>query len=304
MAVPSPSTARKALAPPSGLPYPSLLPVHKIDADEYYAKVMTTSAFLMARIGSRPEVIVILGTGQEILPAGLVVEGSIKYQEIPNFPKTTVSGHPGRLVHGRLGERRCLFLQGRFHWYEGYEVTEITLPLRALAELGARALVITNTAGGLNLDFRAGDLMLIDDHLNFMGVTPLRGANREAWGPRFPDMSQAYSRRLRQIATEAATRLGITLHHGIYAAIPGPSLETPAETRFLRNCGADAVGMSTVPEVIVAVHAGLEVFGLSIIANVNDPDRMQPIMIDEVIAQVKQTEEKLRRLLTEVIPEI
>lgn len=275
-----------------------------IDIEQYHAKVMATAAFLKARIGSRPDIIVISGTGQEILPEGLRVEGSINFDEIPNFPKATVIGHCGRLVHGRLAEKHCLFLQGRFHWYEGYEVREITLPLRAIAELGARALVVTNTAGGLNLDFRAGDLMMIDDHLNFIGANPLRGANREAWGPRFPDMSQVYSRRLRQIATEAASRLGISLRNGVYVAIPGPSLETPAETRLLRNCGADAVGMSTVPEVIVAIHSGLEVFGLSIIANVNDPDCMQPIIIDKVIAQVKKTEDNVRRLLADILTEI
>ncbi len=275
-----------------------------IDADEYHTKVMATAAFLKAHLAARPDIVVILGTGQEILPDGLTVDGIINYEDIPNFPKATVAGHRGRLVHGSLAKRQCLFLQGRFHWYEGYETTEITLPLRAIAELGARALVITNTAGGLNLAFSAGELMVINDHLNFIGANPLRGANHEAWGPRFPDMSQAYSPRIRQIAINAATRLGIRLHNGVYVAIPGPSLETPAETRFLKNCGANAVGMSTVPEVIVAVHAGLEVFGLSIIANVNDPDHMQPIILDDILAQVKKAEENVCRLLTEIFKEI
>lgn len=271
------------------------------NADAYQSRVVAAASFLKTHLSTPPAIIVILGTGQDLLPDDLTVEGTIDYADIPEFPKATVTGHRGRLVHGSLQGRPCLFLQGRFHWYEGYDTTEITLPLRAMAELGAKVLLITNTAGGLNLDFKAGELMVINDHLNFIGANPLRGANRAEWGPRFPDLSQAYSKRLLAVANEAAARLGIRLRHGVYVAIPGPSLETPAETRFLRNCGADAVGMSTVPEVIVAIHAGLEVFGLSLIANVNDPDHMQPIVLEEVIAQVKEAEDDLRRLLTEII---
>lgn len=273
-------------------------------ADDYVDRVLRAAAFLKAQLSSRPEVVVILGSGQDVLPQDLHVEGAIDYDEIPEFPKTTVSGHRGRLVHGRLKGKHCLFLQGRFHWYEGYDCKDITLPVRTLAELGAKVLVITNTAGGLNLGFRAGELMAISDHLNFIGANPLRGHNREQWGPRFPDLSKAYSRRIMAIAQEAAARLGIGLHSGVYVAIPGPSLETPAETRFLRNCGAAAVGMSTVPEVIVAVHAGLEVFGLSIIANINDPDCMQPIILDEVLAQAKKAGINLGRLVNEIMMEI
>ena len=272
--------------------------------DEYADRVKATAAFLLARLSQRPEVVVILGTGQDLLPEEFQSEGAIDYADIPNFPKTTVPGHRGRLVHGRLHEKPCLFLQGRFHWYEGYGPAEITLPLRAIAALGAKVLLITNTAGGLNLDFAVGDLMIITDHLNFIGANPLRGANFEEWGPRFPDMSQPYSRRIMAIAEKAALRLGVRLQHGIYVAIPGPNLETPAETRFLRNCGGDAVGMSTVPEVIVAIHADLEVFGLSVIANVNDPDRMQAIVLSEVLAQVKKAAKATRQLLGEIIKAI
>jgi purine-nucleoside phosphorylase len=269
--------------------------------NDYARRARATAAFIKAHLGTRPEVLVILGTGQDALPEEFVIEGAIDYANIPNFPKTTVPGHRGRLVHGSLGTTHCLFLQGRFHWYEGYDTAEITLPIRAIATLGVKLMLITNTAGGLNLDFTAGDIMTITDHLNFIGANPLRGTNYEEWGPRFPDMSQAYSRRIMTIANNAATRLGLRLRHGIYVAIPGPSLETPAETRFLRNCGGDAVGMSTVPEVIVAVHAGLEVFGLSIIANINDPCQMQPILLSEVIEQVKKAEKNSRRLLGEII---
>jgi len=271
---------------------------------DYCRKVKATAAFLKTHLHTQPEVLVILGTGQDVLPEELTIEGAIDYADIPNFPKATVPGHRGRLVHGRLNEKHCLFLQGRFHWYEGYDPSDITLPLRAIAVLGVKVLLVTNTAGGLNLDFAAGDLMAITDHINFIGANPLRGPNYEEWGPRFPDMSQTYSRRIRAIAENAATRLGIRLRQGVYVAIPGPSLETPAETSFLRNCGGDAVGMSTVPEVIVAVHAGLEIFGLSVIANVNDPDRMQPIILNEVIDQVKKAANDTRQLLSEIIKEI
>jgi len=271
------------------------------ESEAYHAQVVEAAAFLKARLGGRPELAVILGTGQELLPEGLVVGRVIAYAAIPNFPESTVTGHAGRLVQGRLGERECLVLQGRVHWYEGYDTRAITLPIRVLAELGVKVLIITNTAGGLNPDFSAGDLMVINDHLNFIGANPLRGANREEWGPRFPDLSQAYSRRLMTVAHAAAQGLQIPLRDGVYVAIPGPSLETPAETRFLRQCGADAVGMSTVPEVIVAVHAGLEVLALSLIANVNDPERMQPILLAEVIAQVKAAAGRSRRLLTAIM---
>lgn len=272
--------------------------------DEYFSKVEITASFLKAQLSTPPEIVIILGTGQDALPEELCIEGTIDYADIPNFPKTTVPGHRGRLVCGRLHDRQCLFLQGRFHYYEGYDAAEITLPLRSIATLGAKILLITNTAGGLNLDFAAGELMAITDHINLIGTNPLRGINFDQWGPRFPDMSQPYSQRLMVIAKEAAAQLRINLHHGIYIAIPGPSLETPAETRYLRNCGGDAIGMSTVPEVIVAIHSGLEVFGLSVIANVNDPDRMQPILLDEVIEQVKKTGKDSRQLLSEIIKKI
>lgn len=272
-----------------------------LNTEAYHAQVATAAAFIRGRLATRPDVAVILGTGQGVLPEGLTIDGVMAYAEIPNFPATTVTGHAGRLVHGRVGRRECLVLQGRVHWYEGYDTLTVTLPVRVMAELGVTMLIITNTAGGLNPALQAGDLMVINDHLNFIGANPLRGANREAWGPRFPDLTQAYSTRLMAIAQEAAQDLGLRLPSGVYAAVPGPSLETPAETRFLRQCGADAVGMSTVPEVIVAVHAGLEVLALSIIANVNDPDHMQPVLLDEVIARVKEAEGRSRRLLSAII---
>lgn len=270
-------------------------------AATHHARVMAAASFLSARLASPPRIVCISGTGQDLLPHGFRVEGEIPYADIPHFPLATAPGHPARLVFGQLENKAALFLQGRVHWYEGYDGAAITLPVRVMAVLGAQALIITNCAGGLNPTFAAGDLMMINDHINFMGVNPLRGPNRDEWGPRFPDLSQAYSRRMMGLAHHAARHLHIPIHSGVYCAIAGPSLETPAETRFLRNSGADAVGMSTVPEVITAVHAGLEVFGLSIIANMNNPDNMQPIIIDEVIAQMKTAEDTARRLLTTII---
>lgn len=272
--------------------------------EDYYCQVMKAAAFIKEHLPGRPDIAVVLGTGQNLLPDGFIAQSAINYSDIPHFPHTTVPGHRGRLVHGHLAGKHCLIFQGRIHWYEGYDAKTITMPVRIIAELGVPTMIVTNTAGGLNLSFAAGDLMTINDHINLIGDNPLRGVIREEWGPRFPDMSKAYSPRLRDIARDAATALGVTLHNGIYIGIAGPSLETPAETRFLRMCGGDAVGMSTVPEVITAVHAGIEVLGLSIIANINDPDQMQPILLNEVIEQVTKAAGTARRLLAEIIKRI
>ncbi|MBA3014291.1 MAG: purine-nucleoside phosphorylase [Proteobacteria bacterium] len=274
--------------------------VHK----ERYSLVRIAADFLTSRITKQPDLAVVLGSGQNLLPDGFVTEGVIDYSEIPDFPQTTAPGHRGSLIHGYLADKYCLIFQGRFHWYEGYDTKTITLPIRIMAELQIPAMIITNTAGGLNLSFAAGNLMVITDHINLISDNPLRGINREEWGPRFPDLSRAYSPRLWDIAHDAASALGISLRSGVYIGIPGPSLETPAETRMLRMWGGDAVGMSTVSEVIAAVHAGIEVLGLSIIANVNNPDQMQPIMMDEVLAQVTKAADTARRLLAEIIKKI
>jgi purine-nucleoside phosphorylase len=194
--------------------------------------------------------------------------------------------------------------QGRFHAYEGYSLRQVTFPVRVMARLGVKTLVVTNAAGGLNPLFKAGDLMLICDHINLIGDNPLAGDNIDAWGPRFPDLSQVYDRLLREKAEAVARRLGIVLRQGVYAAVRGPSLETPAETRFLRQIGADAVGMSTVPEVIVAVHAGLRVLGISVLSNLNLPDAMAPIAIEAIIYTVARAEPQLVELLLGVIQEV
>ncbi len=258
--------------------------------------------WLQARIDFSPEVILVLGTGLGSL-ADLIEDGhAFPYERIPNFPRSTVTSHAGNLIFARLSGMKTAILQGRFHYYEGYSTRELTLPIRVLSQLGPRYLLLSNAAGGLNPSLAPGTLMVVEDHLNFIPDNPLRGPNFDEWGPRFPDFSQAYDPELRRIAMASAQRLGLgKVCGGVYVAIPGPSLETPAETRFLRNCGADAVGMSTVPEVIVGVHAGLKVLCVSMVSNVNDPDNFKPIKIEDILVQAKKTEGDFQKLILEVL---
>ncbi len=250
-----------------------------------------------------PEICVMLGTGLGGFSKSVNVVWERPYSEIPGFPVSTAPEHAGKLIIGSLGPNRVAIFQGRFHYYEGYSARQLTLPVRVMGLWGAKCLIGCNAAGGLNLSFSSGDLMLIKDHINFIPDNPLRGPNVDEWGPRFPDLSTAYSPRLRSKMTEAAQNLSLDLKQGVYVAVPGPSLETPSETRFLRKAGADAVAMSLVPEVIVAVHAGMEVCGISVIANVNNPDDFKPILIEDVIEQAAKAEKKLELLLTEVMKE-
>ncbi len=270
--------------------------------EAFKARVEETVSFLQRKIKEAPEVVLVLGTGLSGLGERIEAEQVLPYELIPNFPRSTVTSHAGNLIFGRLCGRAVAVLQGRFHYYEGYSCRELTMPIRVLALLGARILIVSNAAGGLNPDFAPGTLMLIRDHLNFIPDNPLRGGNVDAWGPRFPDLSCAYDRQLRESALACAGRLGLAnVESGVYAAIPGPSLETPAETRHLRQCGADAVGMSTVPEVLVAIHAGLRVLGISVLSNVNDPDNFKPIVIEEIIAETRRAEGRLLALLLELL---
>jgi len=269
----------------------------------FVGRVEEARAFLTARLPEPPELMLVLGTGLGGAADLLSDRQVIPYEEIPHFPRSTVTSHAGNLICGRLAGKWVAALQGRFHFYEGYSTRELTMPVRVLTLLGAKTLVVSNAAGGLNPAFDPGTLMLIRDHLNFIPDNPLRGPNVDAWGPRFPDLSQAYDQELRHKTLAAAGRLGLDrVGEGVYAAIPGPSLETPAETRYLRNCGADAVGMSTVPEVIVARHAGMRVLGLSVVANVNNPDNFQPILLEEIIRETEACGERVMRLLAEVLP--
>ncbi len=260
--------------------------------NEYKKKIEKAKAFLGKILPYRPQILIILGTGLSSAAKDIQADLVVPYEEIPHFPRSTVESHQGRLVIGSLCGRKVAAFQGRFHFYEGYSTREVTFPLRVMSLLGAKMLIVSNAAGGLNLSFQMGDIMLIKDHINLIPDNPLRGPNVDEWGPRFPDLSEAYSQRLRELLKKEGQGSPF-LKEGVYVAVPGPSLETPAETRFLRMIGADAVGMSTVPEVIVARHAGLEVLGLSVIANVNDPDNFKPILLEEIIASAQRAEEKL-----------
>jgi len=270
--------------------------------ETFKAKVDEAVSFLQNRIKEPPEIILVLGTGLSGLGEKVEPDLVLPYEMIPNFPRSTVTSHAGNLIFGRLCGKSVAVLQGRFHYYEGYSTRELTFPIRVLALLGARIMIVSNAAGGLNPDFAPGTLMVLKDHLNFIPDNPLRGVNIEAWGPRFPDLSEPYDRQLIKTALECAGRLGLArVATGVYAAIPGPSLETPAETRHLRQCGADSVGMSTVPEVIVAIHAGLKVLGISVVSNVNDPDNFKPIILEEIIEETKKAEGRLLSLLLEIL---
>jgi purine-nucleoside phosphorylase len=270
----------------------------------YQEQVEECVRFIGPRLSAPPEWGIFLGTGQGLWETRLTGGGGLSYQELPHFPPATSPSHTGRLGWGRLAGKEVMLCQGRFHAYEGYSLRQVTFPVRVMASLGVKTLVVTNAAGGLNPLFKAGDLMLICDHINLMGDNPLAGENIEAWGPRFPDLSQVYDRRLREKTEAVAHRLGIGLRQGVYVAVKGPSLETPAETRFLRQIGADAVGMSTVPEVIAAVHAGLRVLGISVLSNLNLPDAMAPIAIEAIIDTVARAEPQLVELLLGVMQEV
>ncbi|MGH7457625.1 MAG: purine-nucleoside phosphorylase [Longimicrobiaceae bacterium] len=244
-----------------------------------------------------PEVAVILGTGLGGLAERIEVEAAVPYQEVPHFPLSTVESHSGRLLLGRLGGRPVVAMQGRFHLYEGYTARQIAFPVRVMRALGAGTLVVTGACGGMNPLWHPGDLVLIDDHLNLLGANPLTGSNQDELGPRFPDMSEPYHRGLQESMQRIALERGIPLRRGVYVAVPGPNLETRAEYRMLRALGADVVGMSTVPEVIAAVHGGMKVLGLSIITDACLPDALEPADVPTIIATARGAEPKLTELV-------
>jgi purine-nucleoside phosphorylase len=263
--------------------------------------VERAASAVRARFGERPEVGIILGTGLGRLGAEIDVAATIDYGDIPGFPLSTVESHEGRLLCGRLGGKTVVAMQGRFHRYEGYSLQQVSFPVRVLKALGAGTLVVSNACGGLNPLWAAGDLMLIADHINLLGDSPLIGPNDERLGPRFPDLSTAYDASLRDVARGVASARGITLREGVYVAVAGPNLETRAEYRFLRGIGADAVGMSTVPEVLVAVHAGMRVLGISIITDMCLPDALEPATLERIIAVANRAEPGLTELVRGVL---
>jgi len=262
-----------------------------------YKHIEETTAFLKARGFTEPDVGIVLGTGLGAMVDVLKVEQEIAYEDIPHFPVATVEFHKGKLLIGTIGEKRVIMMQGRFHYYEGYTMQQIVFPIRVLKMLGIKELLISNAAGGLNLDFQKGDLMLIDDHINLLPDNPLRGPNMDELGERFPDMSQPYTKRLNNRLKAIALDLGIVLREGVYVSVLGPNLETRAEYRWLRSLGADAVGMSTVPEVIAANHMNLSVAAISVLTDECDPDNLVKVDIADIIAVAGKTEKILVKLL-------
>lgn len=248
-----------------------------------------------------PEIGLILGSGLGVLAEAIEDMVVIPYMNIPHFPVPTVEGHKGQLVLGELSGKPVVCMQGRFHYYEGYSIYQVTYPVRVMQKLGISKLIVTNSAGGINIEFKPGDLMLIEDHINLMGVNPLIGENIESFGPRFPDMSEAYNRELGRKAEEAARSLSIELRKGVYAALTGPSYETPAEIRYLRIIGADAVGMSTVPEVIVANHGGINVLGISCITNMAAGVLGKPLNHRDVVDTANTVAGKLVKLIKKIV---
>ena len=270
-------------------------------APPLFDRVATAAGVIRKRTSVTPGVGIILGTGLGGLAEQIEVESSIPYEEIPGFPLSTVETHAGRLLLGRLGKCPVVAMQGRFHRYEGYGLAEVTFPVRVLHALGARTLVVSNACGGMNPLWAPGDLVLLSDHINLLGDNPLVGSNDDRLGPRFPDMSAPYDPALRALARAAALELGIVLREGVYVAVPGPSLETRAEYRMLRAMGADVVGMSTVPEVIVANHAGMRALGISIITDQCLPDALEPADISRIIATAGRAEPSLTRLIRALV---
>ena len=260
--------------------------------------------FIRRHTDMRPQIGIILGTGLGGLVQEIEKEVVLDYEDIPHFPVSTVESHKGKLIFGTLGGKRVVAMQGRFHYYEGYTMQQVTFPVRVMSQkigLGAPTLITSNAVGGMNPKFRRGDLMIIIDHINLQGDNPLIGPNDDSIGPRFPDMSEPYTKRLIKLAGAIASKLKIKVQHGVLVAVQGPNLETRAEYRFLRIIGADAVGMSTVPEVIVAVHMGMDVLSFSIITDECFPDTLKPVTVNEVIAVANKAEPKLTKVMKEVV---
>ncbi len=260
--------------------------------------------FIRAKSSLKPEVGIILGTGLGNLADQIDKDAEIPYDEIPHFPVPTVPTHVGKLILGRLSGKDVVAMQGRFHYYEGYSMKQITFPVRVMGALGIHTLIVSNACGGMNPLLSPGDIMIMIDHINLMGDNPLIGPNDDELGPRFPDMSEPYDRKLIELAERIALEEGIKVHKGVYVAVAGPNLETAAEYRFLRTIGADVVGMSTVPEDIVAVHSGIRVLGLSVVTDKCLPDALKPADIDEIIRVANEAEPRLGRIVKRLLKEL
>lgn len=266
--------------------------------------IKETSSFIRARVGKTPEIAVILGSGLGNLADHMEVSCEIDYHDIPNFPVSTVAGHAGKLIFGTLGGKYVMAMKGRFHYYEGYGMKEVTFPVRVMKDLGVKTLFVSNAAGGMNKEFRVGDVMVITDQINLFPENPLRGKNYEELGTRFPAMTEAYSKELIGFADRIAEENGIRLMHGVYVGTTGPTFETPAEYEYFRIIGGDAVGMSTVPEVIVANHAGMRVFGVSVITDLGGKDVDYVPTHEEVQLAAETASPVMVKLITEMLGKI
>jgi purine-nucleoside phosphorylase len=271
---------------------------------DLYEQIQEAKKAIQARWPGRPQVGIILGTGLGGLAEDIEAEARLPYEQIPHFPQSTVESHAGRFVCGRLAGKTVVAMEGRFHFYEGYSLKQITLPVRVMKALGCQVLVVSNASGGMNPQYNKADLIVIEDHVNLMGDNPLIGKNDDRLGTRFPDMCRPYDRELIVLAQRVALEEKIACHKGVFVAVPGPNLETRAEYRFLRGIGADAVGMSTVPEVIVAVHSSLRVLGLSVITDLCLPDALEPVVLADILATAAVAEKKLRVLVRRVVGEM
>jgi purine-nucleoside phosphorylase len=263
--------------------------------------VQEATEVVRARWSGAPRVGIVLGTGLGALAHEIEAEATFAYPDIPYFPRSTVESHKGQLVCGRLAGQCVMAMEGRFHLYEGYSAAQVTFPIRVMKELGCRYLIVSNACGGLNPLYSKGDVMVIEDHINLLGHNPLIGPNDERLGPRFPDMIEPYDQALQTLALRTALEANIAVQRGVYVAVTGPNLETRAEYRFLRTIGADVVGMSTVPEVIVAVHCGMRTLGFSIVTDMCLPDALKPVSIEEIIAVANEAEAKLSTIVRGVL---
>jgi len=266
-----------------------------------YDRIKQTSEFIQSKTNIKPRIGIVLGSGLGNLAGQIEIESSIDYHDIPNFPEVTVKGHSGRLLIGRLGGQDIVAMQGRFHFYEGHSMKTLSFPIRVMINMGIELLVLSNAAGGMNPDFKVGDIMLIKDHINLFPDNPLMGQNDERLGPRFPDMSDVYDKELIAKAHQIGKENGINLKEGVYVGVTGPTFETPAEYKYFRVIGGDAVGMSTVPEAIVASHAGIKTFGFSVITDLGVEGQVETVSHEEVIEAANAAEPKLTLIVTELL---
>ena len=271
---------------------------------ELRQKIQEALDYIRQHTSSTPEIGIVLGTGLGDLVKEIEQEVALSYKDIPHFPVSTVETHAGKLIFGKISGRPVVAMQGRFHYYEGYSMQQITFPIRVMKFLGVKTLLISNAAGGMNPLFRKGDLMVMVDHINLLGDNPLIGPNDDELGPRFPDMSEPYSRRLIELAEKIALEEKIRLQKGVYVAVAGPNLETRAEYRFLRSIGADVVGMSTVPEVIVARHMNMEVFAISVITDECFPEALQPVDVADIIRTANEAQPRLTLIMKRMVEQL